>query len=151
MFNDTTAMDIQRIKDILPHRYPFLLVDKVISIEEKKIHAIKNVTINEEFFMGHFPERPVMPGVLIIEAMAQTSVLLVADKLDPNFLKEHIFFFGSIENARFLKPVLPGDTLHLYIEELQARSNIWKMKGEAFVDNKKVSEAKLSAVVTKKA
>ena len=140
-------MDVRQIMGFLPHRYPFLLVDRVIKIEgEEEIHAVKNVTMNEEFFNGHFPGRPVMPGVLIIEALAQAAVLLVVNRLGKEVLEQKEFFFSSIENARFRKVVQPGDILNLHVRKLQSRSNPWKMQGDAIVNEEKVAEAVVSAM-----
>ncbi len=128
-------MDINEIKKRLPHRYPFLLVDRVISCElNKSIVAIKNVTINEPFFNGHFPFRPVMPGVLIIEAMAQASGLLTLESLGETFSESNVFFFAGIDHARFKRVVEPGDQLRLEIEVLKARRDLWKFKGTASVE-----------------
>lgn len=140
-------MDIRKIMELIPHRFPFLLVDKVISTnQDQNIHAIKNVSINEAFFCGHFPHYPVMPGVLIIEALAQASVLLVISNMQKEEYEHKIFFFASIENARFLKQVLPGDVLNLYAEKIASRSNLWKMKCHAIVGDVKVADATISAV-----
>ncbi len=136
---------------LIPHRFPFLLVDKVVDVvKDQTIHAIKNVTINEDFFNGHFPDYPVMPGVLIIEALAQASVLLVASGMNKEEYASKMFFFGSIENARFSKQVIPGDVLELHAEKLRARSNLWKMKCHAIVAGTKVTEATISAIVVEK-
>lgn len=145
-------MNIEQIMRILPHRYPFLLVDRVISCEDKKIHAIKNVTINEDYFNGHFGNHPVMPGVLIIEALAQAAVLLVGRNSDVNLVEDKIVYFSAIESVYFKKPVVPGDTLHLHIEEIKYKLNTWKMSANAFVDDKKVTEAIfLATLVDRKA
>ena len=131
---------------LLPHRYPFLLVDRIVSFEyEKELVALKNVTINEPFFPGHFPDFPVMPGVLIVEAMAQTGGLL-AIKSSPD-LTDKIFFFSGIEKARFRKPVYPGDQLYLYAWHQRHRANIWKMKTQALVNGTLVTEAVLTAAM----
>jgi len=133
-------MDINEIKKYLPHRYPFLLVDKIIDIEEKKITGIKNVTVNEPFFEGHFPEHPVMPGVLIIEALAQTCGVL-ALKREEN--RGKLAYFAAIQNAKFRKPVFPGDTLKLEIEVIKHRTKITQAHGVASVEEKVVAEADL--------
>ena len=133
-------MDINEIKSILPHRYPFLLVDKIVDIEEKKITGIKNVTANEPFFEGHFPEHPVMPGVLIIEALAQTCGIL-ALKREEN--KGKLAYFASINNAKFRKPVFPGDTITLEIEVTKHRTKIVQTHGKAKVSGEIVAEADL--------
>ena len=142
-------ISIQDIKKIIPHRYPFLLLDRIVEFEmNKKIVALKNVTINEEFFNGHFPEKPVMPGVLIIEAMAQAAAVFAAKSVGDDS-ENKIIYFMSIEKAHFRKPVEPGDALYLYIEQIQARSNVWKMSGEAMVDDVKVADAVFSAMLVK--
>ena len=143
------AMDIGKILDHLPHRYPLLLVDKVLSITEDSIIGCKNVTINEPFFTGHFPGFPVMPGVLIIEAMAQTGGLFALHALGLKLSQdpETKVFFLSIDKARFRKPVRPGDCLLMNIKLLSHRRNIWKFKGEAEVDGTLVCEAEMMASV----
>ncbi len=142
------TIDINKIMEILPHRYPFLLIDRILEIDgTDKIIALKNVTINENFFVGHFPNKPVMPGVLIIEAMAQAAVVLVAQACDPDVLKSKLVYFMSIEKAHFRKPVLPGDSLHLHIQKNISKANVWKMSGEAFVDGIRVADAIFSAIM----
>jgi len=137
--------DIQSIMDALPHRYPFLLVDRVVEFEkDKRIVAIKNVTINEPFFQGHFPDAPIMPGVLIVEAMGQAGGVLVIRSLPPDTHVRKIYFMG-FDSVRFRKPVVPGDQLILELEMLQARSKAVKMAGIARVDGQTVAEAKLLA------
>jgi len=144
-------VNIQEILKVLPHRYPMLLVDKVVEInDDEGIVAIKNVTINEDYFNGHFPNNPIMPGVLIIESMTQAAgifVLFNNKELDP---KKYQVFFMSIEEAQFRKPVVPGDVLYLHIKKVQNRGNVWKMKGEARVDGKRVANAIFSAMIIKK-
>jgi 3-hydroxyacyl-[acyl-carrier-protein] dehydratase len=134
-------IEIKEILDILPHAYPFLLVDRIIELDPgKRIVGIKNVTYNEPFFPGHFPGRPIMPGVLIVEAMAQTAGILVFNSLPQELHKPPIYFLG-INNVRFRKPVIPGDQLHLELEI------IWGFKGKALVDGKLVAEAELLAML----
>jgi beta-hydroxyacyl-ACP dehydratase FabZ len=142
------TFDIRQIMDKLPHRYPFLLVDRVLSIEGNKIVAIKNVTINEQFFVGHFPSFPVMPGVLIIEAMAQVGGFYVLQSLGADLGKRNLFFM-TIDQARFRRPVVPGDQLRFEIEVEQRRSNIWRISGKVLVDGKVVANAELQAMITK--
>lgn len=137
----------KEILTMLPHRYPFLLVDRILELEkEKSIHAMKCVTFNEPFFQGHFPGYPVMPGVLILEALAQASGLLVL-KSYPEEVKGKIFLFAGLENVRFRKPVIPGDRMHLYVEYDKHKRNLWRMKGKATVDDKLVAQADLSAAM----
>ena len=139
-------MTIQEILKILPHRYPMLLVDRVISMEDTKIVGLKNVTANEQFFQGHFPGAPVMPGVLIVEAMAQCGAIMFLSGMPDRDKK--LFLFGGIDKARFRKPVVPGDQLILEVETLQRRSNTAKLKGVAKVDGVVVAEAELLSVMT---
>ena len=140
-------MDIKEILQLLPHRYPFLLVDRVLEIQPgQKAVGIKNVTVNEEFFQGHFPGHPIMPGVLIIEAMAQVAGILAFRSGAP----EGTVIFMSIEKAKFRKPVIPGDQLHLHAQILQQRGTVWKFSGSALVDEKIVAEAHFTAMVTEK-
>ncbi len=145
-----TIVGIEQILKSLPHRYPFLLVDKVIELElGKKIVAIKNVTFNEPHFLGHFPDHPIMPGVLIIEAMAQAGALMVTSA--PGFKpEEKLVYFMSIDGAKFRKPVIPGDVLELHVEVVQSRGPVWKLSAVAIVDGQKVSEAQLSAMIVDK-
>ena len=142
-----TTLNIQRIMQLLPHRYPLLLVDRAINfVPSESITGIKNVTINEQFFLGHFPSEPVMPGVLIIEAMAQTSAILVVETLGNRF-EGKLVYFMSIEEAKFRKPVVPGDQLHIHVKVIKSRGNIWKCACEAHVDGQKVAEAIITAMI----
>ena len=146
----TQIINIEKILKCLPHRYPLLLVDKIISLEpNKKITAIKNVTFNEPHFLGHFPEHPIMPGVLIIEALAQAGALMVtcAKDFKP---EDKLVYFMSIDGAKFRKPVIPGDVLELHVEAIQNRGSVWKLNAIAKVDGIKVSEAQLSAMIVDK-
>jgi len=139
---------IAEIMRILPHRYPFLLVDRVVELEqEKRIVALKNVTINEPFFMGHFPGLPVMPGVLTIEAMAQTGAILSLIERSPEELKNAAVYLTGIDEARFRKPVVPGDQLRIVVEVLRRKASVWKMRGQAFVGEDLAAEATLMASV----
>ena len=142
-------IDINEIMSIIPHRYPFLLIDRVTSITlNESIVGIKNVTINEPQFTGHFPERPVMPGVLIIEAMAQLAAVLVAKSMDSTKGKE--VFFMSIEEAKFRKIVEPGDAIVMYASILQNRGPVWKFKARSEVDGKIAAETLFTAMVKDK-
>jgi 3-hydroxyacyl-[acyl-carrier-protein] dehydratase len=143
-------IEIKEIMTILPHAYPFLLVDRIIEIEVgKRIVGIKNVTYNEPFFPGHFPERPIMPGVLIVEAMAQTAGVLVFNTLPEEERNKLVYFLG-IDNVKFRKPVIPGDQLRLELEITKHRQSIWGFKGKALVDGKLVAEAELLAMLGEK-
>jgi len=140
-------MNIKEIQNILPHRYPFLLVDRIVEMEPGvKAVGVKNVTINEPFFLGHFPGNPIMPGVLIIEAMAQVAGIMAFR----SGVQGDTVYFMSIEKAKFRKPVVPGDQLRLDITTLQHRGNVWKFSGNATVDEKLVSEAEFTAMVLQK-
>jgi 3-hydroxyacyl-[acyl-carrier-protein] dehydratase len=137
-------MDIHEVMAHLPHRYPFLLVDRVLTCEPgKSIEAVKNVTINEPFFQGHFPHHPVMPGVLIMEALAQAAGILSFKTMGTKPDENSVFYFVGIDNARFKKPVTAGDQLHLHIEILRQMRGIWKFKAEARVNGEVVAEAEL--------
>ncbi|MBL6077310.1 3-hydroxyacyl-ACP dehydratase FabZ [Belnapia sp. T18] len=141
------AFDIAQIMRAIPHRYPFLLVDRIVEV--RKNHScvgIKNVTINENFFQGHFPEHPVMPGVLIVESMAQTAAVLVVETLGPA-ARGKLVYFMSVENAKFRKPVGPGDQLRIHVNKDRQRGNIWKFAAEAKVDGKVVAEATYTAMI----
>ncbi|NWF82978.1 MAG: 3-hydroxyacyl-ACP dehydratase FabZ [Bryobacteraceae bacterium] len=133
------SLENVEIRDILPHRYPFLLVDRITEMEPDRIVGIKNVTANEPFFLGHFPEFPVMPGVLIVEAMAQVAGVLVLREVADR--KSRLVLLASVEDARFRKPVLPGDTLTIEMTMVRRKSTVVKMKGEARVAGSVVAEA----------
>lgn len=138
--------DIGQIQEILPHRYPFLLVDKIIElVPRERIVGIKQVTINEHFFQGHFPEAPVMPGVLQIEALAQVGAILALREFEDR--KSKIPFFSGIENARFRRPVVPGDTLVLEVTALRIGSKVQKMRGEAKVNGQITAEAEIMCII----
>ncbi len=141
-----TSLDINEIKRILPHRYPFLLIDRVLEIQRRKrIIAIKNVTVNEPFFAGHFPDFPIMPGVLVVEALAQAGGVLLLTEIPDRTSKRMVF--TGIERARFRRPVVPGDQLRLIVDCIVFRSNAGRMRGEAWVDDKLVCEAMLSCAL----
>jgi 3-hydroxyacyl-[acyl-carrier-protein] dehydratase len=139
-------INITEIMELIPHRYPFLLVDRVIELEiGKTIHAIKNITFNEPQFTGHFPDKPVMPGVLIVEAMAQASAILVSKSMDSRDDKD--VFFMSIEKAKFRKIVEPGDTMHIYAKIEQNRGQVWKFSSYVEVNGAVVAESDFTAMV----
>jgi 3-hydroxyacyl-[acyl-carrier-protein] dehydratase len=141
------SLSVLEIQQLIPHRYPMLLVDRLEEIVPREsCVGVKNVTINEPFFTGHFPEQPIMPGVLIIEAMAQTAGTLVCYSLNLMGKKQSVYFM-SIEDARFRKPVLPGDTLKMHVSCLQNRRNVWKFKGEAKVNEVTHAEATFTAMI----
>jgi 3-hydroxyacyl-[acyl-carrier-protein] dehydratase len=141
------TIDIHRITEMLPHRYPFLLVDKLIDVVPgERAIGIKNVTANEPFFQGHFPGRPVMPGVLIVEAMAQTAAVIVVASLGQS-AEGKLVYFMSIDSARFRRPVGPGDQLKLHCRKEQQRRNVWKFSAEARVDDVVVAEATYTAMI----
>ncbi len=145
--NHETVVNIGDIMKIIPHRYPFLLVDRVINlIPDKSVIAIKNVSINEEFFQGHFPSKPVMPGVLIIESMAQSAAVLVSKTLGID-AQGKIVYFMTIDNTRFRNPVVPGDQLKLEVYKVRQRKNVWKFVGKAFVEKVLVAEGSFSAMI----
>jgi 3-hydroxyacyl-[acyl-carrier-protein] dehydratase len=147
MISDPTNVDINRIMQMIPHRYPFLMIDRVENIiKDTSAIGIKNVTIGEPHFVGHFPRQPVMPGVLIIEAMAQTSAVLVVETLG-GATEGKLVYFMSVEEAKFRKPVVPGDQLELHVTKERNRGNVWKFKGEGRVNGTKVAEACFSAMI----
>ncbi|MDL1970608.1 MAG: 3-hydroxyacyl-ACP dehydratase FabZ [Candidatus Desulfofervidaceae bacterium] len=147
MKNKKCLLDIREIQKFLPHRYPFLLVDRILEIEEgKRIVGLKNVTFNEPFFQGHFPQAPVMPGVLIIEAMAQVGGVL-AYKSAPPEAQGKLIYFGAIDKVRFRKPVIPGDQIIFKLEMLRQGKKVCKMRGEALVDGEVVAEGELTAML----
>jgi 3-hydroxyacyl-[acyl-carrier-protein] dehydratase len=141
------AYDIGRIMQAIPHRFPFLLVDRVVDIvPNASAVGIKNVSINENFFQGHFPQHPVFPGVLIIESMAQTAAVLVVETLGPS-AQGKLVYFMTVENAKFRKPVVPGDQMRVHVVKEKQRGSIWKFSAEAKVDGKVVAEATYSAMI----
>ncbi len=149
MGNRPPLKKIQDIFKILPHRYPFLLIDRVLESDGRsRMVAVKNVTINEHFFEGHFPEHPVMPGVLVVEAMAQVGVLLLFSEDEERESK--LVYFSGIDNCRFRQPVIPGDQLRIEISVLRQRGRYYKMRGEAFVEGALVAEAELSCTVVER-
>lgn len=142
-----SVMEQAEIQALLPHRYPFLLVDRVLELEpDSRIIGIKNVTVNEPFFQGHFPGRPVMPGVLILEAMAQVGCLLALKSLGKS--KKPVVYLTGVDGAKFRKPVVPGDRLRFEIDVLKKRAPFWKMQGRVFVETELVCETEMTAMVT---
>jgi 3-hydroxyacyl-[acyl-carrier-protein] dehydratase len=142
-----TQIDVQRIMEMIPHRHPFLMIDKVIDVvANAQATGIKNVSINEPYFQGHFPARPVMPGVLIIEAMAQTAAVLVVHTLGPAS-EGKLVYFMSVDNARFRRPVVPGDCLHVRVAKQRNRGNVWKFEGRAEVAGQLMAEAVFAAMI----
>jgi len=145
------SADIKRVMELLPHRYPMLMIDKIIEMRgSESAIGIKNVSANEPFFQGHFPGHPVMPGVLIVEAMAQTAGALVLSGLGAD-AEGKIVYFMTIERARFRKPVQPGDVLHIHVTKIHSRGPVWKFSGEAKVDGALVAEAEYSAMIVDQA
>ena len=143
-------IDINRIKELIPHRYPFLLIDGIQTLTpNESATGIKNVSVNEPFFEGHFPDRPVMPGVLIIESMAQTAGCLVVASLGKES-EGKLVYFMTIENARFRKPVVPGDRLITNVEKMRSRGSVFKFSGKAFVGEVLAAEASFSAMIVDK-
>jgi len=148
---ETGSLDTLQIMDRIPHRYPFLLIERVTDmVLGESAVGIKNVSVNEPYFQGHFPGQPIMPGVLIVEAMAQTAAVLVMESLGE---LEHgkVVYFMTIDNARFRRPVRPGDCLKIHVQRQHRRGQVWKFSGEAKVDGKTVAQASYSAMIVKKA
>lgn len=144
------AVDIARILHAIPHRYPFLLIDRVVEVlPDRSAIGVKNVSVNENFFQGHFPGHPVMPGVLIIESMAQTAAVLVVETLGPEAAGKVVYFM-SIEGAKFRRPVVPGDQLRIHVAKDRNRGNVWKFSAVARVDGVSVAEATYAAMIMDK-
>lgn len=142
-----SVIDINRIMEMIPHRYPFLMIDRILKIvPNESAVGLKNVTINENFFQGHFPKSPVMPGALVIEAMAQTSAALVVSSAG-KALEGKLVYFMAIDSAKFRKPVTPGDTLHINVKKKQNRRNVWKFQCEAKVGEGLCAEALITAMI----
>jgi 3-hydroxyacyl-[acyl-carrier-protein] dehydratase len=147
--NSLDSLDVLGLMRLLPHRYPFLLVDRIIEIDgDNSAIGIKNVTANEPHFQGHFPEQPVMPGVLIVEAMAQTAGAICIRSTGED--KPSLVYFMTIDNAKFRRPVVPGDRLEIHVKKLKQRGNIWRFACEAIVEGTKVAEAEISAMMSPK-
>lgn len=143
------AIEILKLLKLLPHRYPFLLVDRIINVDaDDSAVGIKNVTYNEPHFLGHFPDQPVMPGVLIVEAMAQTAGAICINATGGD--KPSLVYFMTIDNAKFRRPVVPGDRLEIHVRKTKKRGNIWRFACEAIVEGTKVAEAEISAMMTPK-
>ena len=141
------TIDIMRIMELIPHRHPILMIDRVIGlVRNQSAIGVKNVSVNENFFQGHFPARPIMPGVLIIEAMAQTSAALVVETLGEQSNGKLVYFM-TIENVKFRRPVVPGDQLRVHVTKLRQRGNVWKFSGVARVDGVSVAEATYAAMI----
>ena len=146
-YQQSEDLDIERIQQLIPHRYPFLLIDRVIDIvPDVSATGIKNVTINEPYFQGHFPTRPVMPGVMIVESMAQSAAVLVVSTLGPGS-EGKLVYFMSVDSARFRKPVVPGDMLYVHVYKRQQRGNVWKFDAQAKVDGRVVADATFAAMI----
>ncbi len=148
--SESTApvMDIKAIQHLIPHRYPFLLVDRVVMLERgKKIVALKSVTMNEPFFQGHFPGWPVMPGVLIVEAMAQAAAILAVQSMDVEVARTKVPYLASLDSVKFRRPVVPGDRMELHVEVVKGKGSVWKEKGQAIVDGQVAAEAEFMAVL----
>ncbi len=145
------TLDIARILQAIPHRYPFLMIDRVVDlVTNQSAIGIKNVSVNESFFQGHFPNHPVMPGVLIIEAMAQTAAILVVETLGPD-AAGRVVYFMSVEGAKFRRPVVPGDQLRIHCTKLRNRGNVWKFHAVGRVDGTSVAEATYAAMIMNRA
>lgn len=143
----TDFTDIKQIMNMIPHRYPILLVDRLLEfVPNESAVGLKNVTINEPHFMGHFPGEPVMPGVLIVEAMAQTAALMVVKTLGDAAMDKLVYFM-TIDGAKFRKPVTPGDSLHIHIQKTHSRGPVWKFTGKALVEGQVAAEASFSAMI----
>lgn len=144
---ETALVDIARIMHAIPHRYPFLMIDRVVDVvRDRSAIGIKNVSVNENFFAGHFPGHPVMPGVLIIESMAQTAAVLVVETLGPDAAGKVVYFM-SIEGAKFRRPVVPGDQLRIHVTKERNRGQVWKFRAVARVDGVSVAEATYAAMI----
>lgn len=140
-------IEIGEVMEYIPHRYPFLMIDRVLDVQpDVSAIGLKNVTINEHYFQGHFPTRPVMPGVLIIEAMAQTAAVLVVETLGPD-ARGKLVYFMVVDDCRFRRPVVPGDQLHVHVSKVRQRGNVWKFRAEAKVDGGVAAEATYSAMI----
>jgi len=145
--NSAIPIDIMRIMQLIPHRFPFLMVDRIVELVlDEKAVGLKNVTINEPYFQGHFPREAVMPGVMIIESMAQTAAVLVVETLGGSAAGKLVYFM-SVDDARFRKPVFPGDQVRIEVTKQRSRGNVWKFRGEARVDGRLMAEATFAAMI----
>jgi 3-hydroxyacyl-[acyl-carrier-protein] dehydratase len=151
--NDTSAamemgtVDVVRVMEMIPHRYPMLMVDKVVRmVRDQSATGIKNVTVNEPYFQGHFPSRPVMPGVMIIESMAQTAAVLVVYTLGPA-AEGKLVYFMTVDNARFRRPVVPGDTMQINVVKERRRGNVWKFSGKVMIEDQLAADANFAAMI----
>lgn len=141
------VIEIQQIMEMIPHRFPMLLIDRIVEIEDGvRVHAIKNVSINEPQFQGHFPAKAIMPGVMIVEAMAQAAGVLVVNGMGGD-AEGKLVYFMSIDGCRFRRPVVPGDTMHIHVDVDRQRSSVWRFKGKAFVEGQLATEATFSATI----
>ena len=144
---EVETVGIVRIMEMIPHRFPMLLVDKVVDlIADESATGIKNVTINEQFFQGHFPARPVVPGVMIIESMAQTAAVLVVHTLGAD-AEGKLVYFMSVDKARFRRPIVPGDQMRVHVEKIKSRGPVWKFSGKVMVDGRLAAEASYAAMI----
>lgn len=144
---EVDVADISRVMQMIPHRYPMLLVDRVVDMRrDQSAVGIKNVTINEPYFQGHFPTRPVMPGVMIIESMAQTAAVLVVHTLGPES-EGKLVYFMTVDDARFRRPVVPGDRMHIHVTRERRRGNVWKFSAKVMVDDQLAAEASFAAMI----
>ncbi|MDP7547214.1 MAG: 3-hydroxyacyl-ACP dehydratase FabZ [Alphaproteobacteria bacterium] len=141
------AVDIIRIMEMIPHRYPMLMIDRVVDIVGAETAVgVKNVTVNEQYFQGHFPQRPIMPGVLIVEAMAQTAAVMVIHSMGAE-AQDKLVYFMSIDDCRFRRPVVPGDSMRIHVATERSRGNVWRFQGKVYVDDQLCSEARFSAML----
>lgn len=145
--NSAIPIDIMRIMHLIPHRFPFLMIDRIVElVPDEKAVGLKNVSINEPYFQGHFPREAVMPGVMLIESMAQTAAVLVVETLGGSAAGKLVYFM-SVDDARFRRPVFPGDQVRVEVTKLRSRGNVWKFRGEARVDGRLMAEATYAAMI----
>ena len=145
--NERGVADIHRVLAMIPHRYPMLMIDRVVDIVGAETAVgVKNVTVNEQYFQGHFPQRPIMPGVLIVEAMAQTAAVMVIHSMGAE-AQDKLVYFMSIDDCRFRRPVVPGDSMRIHVATERSRGNVWRFQGKVYVDDQLCSEARFSAML----